>query len=114
MRAMIGAAGIALGLFGSVGLMKAENRPDFADPSVVASGKALFLKNRCSHCHGARGDGGINLTRRDLSNPDLVFEAIAEGREKGGLRMPAYRGVMSDAETWQVVAYVLSLTTKPE
>lgn len=113
MRSTIGAAWIALGLLGSTGLGRAQDMPDFKDPQVIEAGRALFLAKHCSNCHGARGDGGVNLTKRDLSDPNYVFQAIADGREKGGLRMPAFRGVMSDAEIWQAAAYVMSLANKP-
>lgn len=112
MKAVIGVVGSALGLFGSVGPLKAQDRPDFTYPHVIAAGKALYLKNRCAQCHGAAGDGGVNLTKRDLGSPNVVFEAIADGCEKGALRMPAYRGTLSDAEMRQITAYVLSLTGK--
>ena len=114
MKRTIGAAGIALGLFGCIGPVHAQDMPNLKDPQVIGAGKTLFLEKHCSNCHGARGDGGVNLNRRDLSDPDYVFQAIAEGREKGGLRMPAFRGVMSDAEIWQAVAYVMSLSNKSQ
>jgi mono/diheme cytochrome c family protein len=83
--------------------------PNLGDPAVVEAGHALFLEKHCSHCHGATGEGGVNLTRRDLSNPAYVFEAIAGGRERGSLRMPAFREMLSDEEIWQAAAYVMSL-----
>jgi mono/diheme cytochrome c family protein len=39
-----------------------------------------------------------------------VFIAIADGREKNGLRMPAWREVLTDEEIWQATAYVLSIS----
>jgi mono/diheme cytochrome c family protein len=45
--------------------------------------------------------------------PHGVFQSIAEGREKRGLRMPAWRGVLSDDEIWQMTAYVLSISQHP-
>src|SRR5688572_5942199 len=105
--------GIALGLLGSIGLLQAEDLPDLKHPEVIAAGKALFQKKQCSTCHGARGDGGVNLTKRDLSDSNHVFQAIAEGREKGGLRMPAFREVMSDQEIWLTAAFVISISPTP-
>jgi mono/diheme cytochrome c family protein len=88
--------------------------PDLRDPKVIAAGRELFSEKHCSHCHGADGDGGVNLTHRDLSNPDYVYEAIADGQERGSLRMPAWRDVLSDAEIWQTTAYVMSIANKSE
>jgi mono/diheme cytochrome c family protein len=86
-----------------------ENVPNLKDPKVIAAGHDLFLAKQCAHCHGADGRGGINLTRREL-DPKGVFQSIADGREKSGLRMPAWRGVLSDEEIWQATAYVLSIS----
>lgn len=88
--------------------------PDLKDPKMISAGRELFLEKHCSHCHGANGDGGVNLTNRDLSNPTYVFEAISEGQERGSLRMPAWREVLSEAEIWQATAYVMSLGNKSE
>ena len=38
-----------------------------------------------------------------------VFVSIADGREKNGIRRPAWREVLSDQEIWQTTAYVLSI-----
>jgi mono/diheme cytochrome c family protein len=84
--------------------------PDLKDPGVISTGRELFLEKHCSHCHGADGNGGVNLTTRDLGNPSYVFEAIAEGQERGTLRMPAWRDVLTKAEIWQVTAYVMSIS----
>ncbi len=39
-----------------------------------------------------------------------VFTSIAEGRERNGIRMPEWRGVLSDKEIWEATAYVLSIS----
>jgi mono/diheme cytochrome c family protein len=88
--------------------------PDLTDPKTISAGHDLYLDKHCSHCHGATGEGGVNLAKRDLANPSYVFEAIADGRERGGLRMPAWREVLSDQEIWQVTAYVISLSQNPK
>ena len=87
--------------------------PDLKDPNMIAAGHELFLQKQCAHCHGEDGRGGINLARRDL-DPKGVFQSIAEGREKSGLRMPAWRGVMTDEEIWKAAAYVLSISHQPK
>jgi mono/diheme cytochrome c family protein len=38
-----------------------------------------------------------------------VFVSIADGREKNGIRMPAWREALIDQEIWQATAYVLSI-----
>ena len=89
-----------------------EEAPDLKDPNVITEGHDLFLAKQCSHCHGEDGNGGINLTRRELNDPKYVFEAISDGREKNGIRMPAWREVLTDEQIWEVAAYVLSIQAK--
>jgi mono/diheme cytochrome c family protein len=86
--------------------------PDVNDPQIIAAGRDLFREKHCSHCHGADGAGGVNLNKRDLSNPTDVFAAIADGSERGSLRMPAWRDVLSDREMWEATAYVMSLARR--
>lgn len=91
-----------------------ETAPDVKDPKVIAAGHDLFLQKQCAHCHGEDGNGGVNLTRRELNDPKYVFEAISDGREKSGIRMPAWREVLTDEEIWKVAAYVLSIQAKSQ
>jgi mono/diheme cytochrome c family protein len=106
---MVALAGI---LVGDVAYSE-ENVPNLKDPTMIAAGRDLFLAKQCAHCHGVGGTGGINLTRRELE-PRGVFESIADGRERSGLRMPAWREVLSDEEIWQATAYVLSISQHPK
>jgi mono/diheme cytochrome c family protein len=108
----IARAAIAMALSSYVGSAYSGDAamPNLKDPTIIAAGEGLFHAKHCSTCHGSDGNGGVNLTRRDLSDPDLVFQAVAEGRERNGLRMPAWRGVLTDQEIWEAVAFVTSLT----
>lgn len=90
-----------------------EGAPNLKDPNLIAAGRGLFLEKQCAHCHGSDGNGGVNLTRRDL-DPRGVFESIADGREGRGLRMPAWRGVMTDEDIWKATAYVMSISHQPK
>ncbi len=96
-----------------VGLMveklHADEMPNLKDQKVISAGHDLFLEKQCAHCHGEDGKGGVNLARRDL-DPKGVFVSIADGREKNGIRMPAWREVLTDEEIWQAAAYVLSIS----
>jgi mono/diheme cytochrome c family protein len=91
-----------------------DNVPDLSAAEVISAGHNLYIEKHCSHCHGTTGEGGVNLVKRELTDPAYVFEAIAEGRERGGLRMPGWREVLSDKEIWQVTAYVLSMGRKSQ
>jgi len=105
-------SGAAIAVAGVLFAGAEAGMPDLADPAVVEAGQALYREKHCSHCHGATGQGGVNLVKRDLSNPAYVFEAIAAGRERGSIRMPAFREMLSDEEIWQTAAYVMSLGRK--
>jgi mono/diheme cytochrome c family protein len=91
-----------------------DNIPDLNAAEVISAGHDLYIEKHCSHCHGATGEGGVNLVKRELTDPAYVFEAIADGRERSALRMPAWREVLSDKEIWEVTAYVLSISRKSE
>ena len=90
-----------------------EDVPNLKEPKMIAAGHDLFLAKQCAHCHGVDGRGGINLTQREL-DPKGIFQSIADGREKRGLRMPAWRDVMTDEEIWQATAYVMSISQQPK
>lgn len=100
----------ALVVAGGMGAtLHAEDMPNLRDEKMIAAGRALFLGKQCAHCHGEDGTGGVNLARRVLDAKG-VFVSIADGREKNGIRMPAWREVLSDEEIWQATAFVLSIS----
>jgi cytochrome c5 len=82
-----------------------------ANAYALAEGQRLFQWFNCVGCH-AHGGGGIGPPLMDDewihgSEPDVIFTVVTEGTRNG---MPAFRGKISDAEAWQVVAYVRSLS----
>ena len=94
----------------AAGKLRAEEKiPDLKDPKIISAGHDLFLDKQCAHCHGEDGRGGVNLARRELEAKG-VFVSIAEGRERNGIRMPAWREVLTDQEIWEATAYVLSIS----
>jgi mono/diheme cytochrome c family protein len=103
----------AAGLLGSGAARSEDGVPDLKDPKTIAAGHELYLAKQCAHCHGPDGKGGINLARREL-DPQGVFQSIGDGRQKSGLRMPAWRSVMSDEDIWKVTAYILSISQHPK
>ena len=85
-------------------------------------GRALFLEH-CALCHGEHADGrGIrrNLSSRPVSftdlewrrraTPRLVYHLLREGKQ--GTAMPAWK-VLDEDQTWDLVAYVLSVAGEP-
>lgn len=100
------------GIFLGNAVHSQEGVPNLKDPKMIAAGHALFLEKQCAHCHGEDGRGGVNLARREL-DPKGAFQSIADGREKSGLRMPAWRDILTDEEIWKATAYVLSISRQP-
>ena len=88
-------------------------------PEARERGRALFSAN-CVLCHGERGDGhgrrssGFAKAPADFTDPAWrrratprrVFFVIREGLH--GTPMPSW-SFLSEAETWDLAAYVLSL-----
>jgi cytochrome c oxidase cbb3-type subunit III len=78
---------------------------------AIAQGKQLYTWFNCSGCH-FHGGGGIGPALMDEkwfygSSPDDIYTSIVEGRPEG---MPSYRGKINDAQVFQIVAYVRSMS----
>lgn len=78
---------------------------------AISEGKRLFTWYNCQGCH-ANGGGGMGPPLMDDrwiygSDPENIFATIVEGRPNG---MPSFRGKMPEYQTWQLVAYVRSLS----
>jgi mono/diheme cytochrome c family protein len=85
-----------------------------------ARGRALF-RQYCALCHGERADGNgvrrsglsskpIDFTSRgwrQSASPAPLFHHVHDGVP--GTAMPAWR-IFSDAQIWDLVAYVLSVS----
>ncbi|MBI4674181.1 MAG: cytochrome c [Chloroflexi bacterium] len=96
-------------------------------PDAIAQGRVLFLQD-CAACHGVRGDGRgkmratfgpppANFTDpvlRVQRTPQYLFWRISEGgrvepfRAQGSI-MPAWKYQLSEAERWQLVAFLRTL-----
>jgi cytochrome c oxidase cbb3-type subunit III len=100
-------------------LVAQERNPLASDAKAAAAGEFQFRIN-CSFCHGlgARGGGrgpDLTLARKRHGASDVeMFHNIKEGI--AGTAMPAAIGSigvgMTDAEVWQVVAYLRSVQVK--
>jgi mono/diheme cytochrome c family protein len=108
--------------------LKRQNPPaDYANAknpfegntTAVTAGKAVFEAN-CVPCHGqdAKGDGpagaslnpkpaNLQLTVKE-TNPQYQHWVVNVGGAAAGLsaQMPAFKGVLSDEDTWRVVTYL--------
>jgi len=78
---------------------------------AMSEGKRLYESFNCVGCH-FHGGGGIGPPLMDNkwiygSAPDQVFATIIQGRPNG---MPSFKGKIVDYQTWEIVAYVRSMS----
>jgi cytochrome c oxidase cbb3-type subunit 3 len=77
----------------------------------TAEGKRLYSSMNCSGCH-ANGGGGMGPALMDDlwtygPQPEQIYHTIMEGRPNG---MPSWRGRLTAQQTWELVAYVRSMS----
>ena len=110
--------------FAAKGFNVIPTTPRESTPEDVAAGKLLYEAN-CTQCHGAEGDGQgvmaelLNPRPRDfrraiykirrtpqgeLPIDDDLFQIVSNGMP--GTSMPSWRGLLSDAQIWQLVDYI--------
>lgn len=89
----------------------------FGEESVPAGAKVF--KDYCSACHGETGHGdgsaGASLEPRPKNlaafqsqvGDDYLFWRISTG--KPGTAMVAWKGVLTDEQIWQVIAFIRTL-----
>ena len=90
--------------------------PFAADKGALAEGRRFFVSYNCAGCHGDHGGGGMGPSLRDRvwlygGSHASVANSIAAGRSFG---MPAWRKMLTDAQIWQITAYLKSMRTRDE
>ena len=75
--------------------------------AAAGDGAAVFTKNNCAACHGAKGEGAVgpNLQQVEAKGDAHIRATIENG--KGA--MPAFKDQIKGAELDALVAYVKSL-----
>lgn len=88
------------------------NRSDFEKVAFqLSEGQRLYEQMNCVGCHG-NGGGDIGPPLMDDvwiygSNPEQIYASLVQGRPNG---MPAYGRKLSQQQTWQLVAFVRSMS----
>ena len=87
-------------------------------PEAADEGARIF-KTNCETCHGPQGHGdgpagqSLDPKPKDLSElqkiagDDYLFWRISAGKE--GTSMVAWKGILSEEQTWQVVSFIRTL-----
>jgi cytochrome c oxidase cbb3-type subunit III len=83
----------------------------YDNQNAVNLGKALFYSMNCSGCH-TNGGGGMGPSLMDSQwiyggRLEQIRQTIADGRPNG---MPAWGARLSDADMWELAAYVRSMS----
>ena len=85
---------------------------------AAAAGANVF-RNNCEACHGQQGHGdgpaGTSLvpapknlaSLQTLAGDDYLFWRIANGKD--GTAMIGWKGVLTDEQIWQVIAFIRTL-----
>jgi cytochrome c oxidase cbb3-type subunit 3 len=85
--------------------------PDESRAYDVAQGKQWFKWYNCSGCHANGGGDKGPALMDDLwiygAQPQNIFASIVEGRPNG---MPSFGRRIPEAQVWQLVAYVRSMS----
>ena len=95
-----------------------ETNPYSGDKKAIRSGQSWY-RNVCSNCHGGRADGqGERGTGADLRKFNKGFQGfvhiVLDGRKvEGRIQfMPAWRGVLSQKDIYQIGAYLETLANE--
>jgi cytochrome c oxidase cbb3-type subunit 3 len=86
------------------------------DHDSLSEGRRFFVSYNCAGCHGDHGGGGMGPSLRDHvwiygASHGHIANSIAQGRAYG---MPAWREKLTDAQIWQITAYLKSMRTNSE
>jgi mono/diheme cytochrome c family protein len=103
-------------------------KPDLNDTALIARGKVVYTE-QCASCHGANLEGQPNWRKRlpngrlpapphdatghtwhhsDMQLFDMVKNGTAAMMPGYETDMPAYKGILSDADIWAVLSFIES------
>jgi cytochrome c(L) len=87
--------------------------PYQGDPEAIKEGRALYLKNGCSGCHGVQGGGGMAAPLLDdvwkFGGDDETLFKLITGQIEQQTMPRVFKDVLTEDEVWKIVAYIRSL-----
>ena len=88
---------------------------DLRDVQHIEAGYKIFSGLCAGYCHGPEGTAkrGPALRNRPELKAYALFHVISNGRRRSGNPMPPWKGLLTEAQIWQVVAYIVSLREAP-
>ena len=88
---------------------------DLRDVKHIEAGYKIFSGLCAGYCHGPEGTAkrGPALRNRPELKAHVLFHTIANGRKRSGNPMPPWKGLLTETQFWQLVAYIVSLRDAP-
>ena len=109
MRALLGLAAASAAFVTLTSSGAALAGDENGNPEV---GRAIFVRDNCSGCHGVFAQGGMGPNLRDESlGDDDVREVVLRGTFTG---MPSYRGLLGARDIAHLTAYFETLEKDEE
>jgi ubiquinol-cytochrome c reductase cytochrome c subunit len=81
---------------------------DIASAQDLTRGKASF-DSICAVCHGAKGEGGVGLPLRNISERLTVEETIEKIKNPNPAMPKLYPEVLSEEDVTNVAAFIRTL-----
>jgi mono/diheme cytochrome c family protein len=106
---------LALSTFVAVLLMSPATAAD-SPKGDAAKGRALFMTNGCSYCHGTAGQGGGGRTGGlRIANMGIGYPAFLSQLRHPVNEMPPYvESAMPDQQVADIFAFVSTLPPPPD
>jgi len=96
----------------SIGQEKKKLNPYTGKEEAIKEGRALYLQNGCSGCHGVMGGGGMAVPLLDdvwkFGSDDETLFKLIKGQVPAQT-MPKVWAALPDDDVWKIIAYIRSL-----
>lgn len=84
----------------------ALSNPVAGNKAAIAAGRTLYQQH-CVLCHGKSGGRGPDLFENTLTDQEF-YTTVVSGRSGARGEMPAWAGILSGNQVWEIEAFVKS------